>query len=182
MDINRARTELKKVEMVFKDSINHIYNKFNLLMEYKLEELNFKENIMSIIYCILPICRITNLLKDKNFYVQDAMDKSKMMLVPPMKQIDFNFFNRGINTKLNFGISDLNTKESCQMSSNEFSLINYGIYTFSIGKNVFNLEIRESSSDGIIDMFIVETTLENAKIIVINKTKIIIINVSVPKI
>ena len=46
MDINRARTELKKVEMVFKDSINHIYNKFNILMEYKLEELNFKENII----------------------------------------------------------------------------------------------------------------------------------------
>jgi hypothetical protein len=135
---------------------------------------NFKENIMSIIYCILPICRITNLLKDKNFYVQDAMDKSKMMLVPPMKQIDFNFFNRGINTKLNFGISDLNTKESCQMSSNEFSLINYGIYTFSIGKNVFNLEIRESSSDGILDMFIVKTTLENAKIIVENLTDTII--------
>ena len=135
---------------------------------------NFKENIMSIIYCILPICRITNLLKDKNFYVQDAMDKSKMMLVPPMKQIDFNFFNRGINTKLNFGISDLNTKESGQMSSNEFSLINYGIYTFSIGKNVFNLEIRESSSDGILDMFIVKTTLENAKIIVENLTDTII--------
>lgn len=135
---------------------------------------NFKENIMSIIYCILPICRITNLLKDKNFYVQDAMDKSKMMLVPPMKQIDFNFFNRGINTKLNFGISDLNSKESCQMSSNEFSLINYGIYTFSIGKNVFNLEIRESSSDGILDMFIVKTTIENAKIIVENLTDTII--------
>jgi len=46
MDINRARTELKKVEMVFKDSINHIYNKFNKLIEYKLEELNFKENII----------------------------------------------------------------------------------------------------------------------------------------
>ena len=135
---------------------------------------NFKENIMSIIYCILPICRITNLLKDKNFYVQDAMDKSKMMLVPPMKQIDFNFFNRGINTKLNFGISDLNSKETVQMSSNEFSLINYGIYTFSIGKNVFNLEIRESSSDGILDMFIVKTTLENAKIIVENLTDTII--------
>ena len=46
MDINRARTELKKVEMVFKDSINHIYNKFNKLIEYKLEELNFKDNII----------------------------------------------------------------------------------------------------------------------------------------
>lgn len=46
MDINRARTELKKVEMVFKDSINHIYNKFNKLIEHKLEELNFKENII----------------------------------------------------------------------------------------------------------------------------------------
>ena len=46
MDINRARTELKKVEMVFKDSINHIYNKFNKLIEHKLEELNFKDNII----------------------------------------------------------------------------------------------------------------------------------------
>ena len=41
---------------------------------------NFKENIMSIIYCILPICRITNLLKNKNFIVQDAIDKSKSCL------------------------------------------------------------------------------------------------------
>ena len=46
MEINRERTELKKVEIVFKDSINQIYKKFNKLMEYKLEELNFKENII----------------------------------------------------------------------------------------------------------------------------------------
>mgnify|MGYP003336840476 CR=1 FL=1 len=37
---------------------------------------------------------------------------------------------------------------------------------------MFNLEIRESSSDGIIDMLIVETTLDNAKIVVENKTDI----------
>lgn len=30
---------------MFKDAINQIYNKFYKLMEYKLEELNFKENI-----------------------------------------------------------------------------------------------------------------------------------------
>ena len=46
MEINRERTELKKVEMVFKDAINQIYTKFNKLMEYKLEELNFKESII----------------------------------------------------------------------------------------------------------------------------------------
>ena len=135
---------------------------------------NFKENIMSIIYCILPICRITNLLKDKNFIVQDALDKTKVMLVSPLKQIDFNFFNRGMNTKLIFGISDENNKESYQMSTNEFTLITYGIYTFCIGKTIFNLEIRESSSDGIIDMFILETNLENAKIIIENLTDIVL--------
>ena len=133
---------------------------------------NFKENIMSIVYCILPICRITNLLKNKNFIIQDAIDKSKLMLIPPMKQIDFSFFNRGINTKLIFGISDLDAQHSYQMSTNEFTLLNYGIYTFCIGKNIFNLEIRESSSDGILDMFIVETNLENAKIIIENLTDI----------
>ena len=46
MEINRERTELKKVEMVFKDAINLIYMKFNKLMEYKLQEINFKENII----------------------------------------------------------------------------------------------------------------------------------------
>ena len=45
-EINKEKTELKKVEMVFKDAINQIYNKFNKLMEYKLEELNFKESII----------------------------------------------------------------------------------------------------------------------------------------
>ena len=133
---------------------------------------NFKENIMSIIYCILPICRITNLLKNKNFIVQDAIDKSKIMLIPPMNQIDFNFFNRGAKTKLIFGISELKNVNSYQMSTNEFTFINYGIFTFCIGKTIFNLEIRESSSDGIIDIFIVETNLENARIIVENLTDI----------
>ena len=133
---------------------------------------NFKENIMTFVYCILPICRITNLLKDKNFIIQDAIDTSKIMLVPPMKQIDFNFFNRGISTKLMFGISELESNNDYQMSTNEFTLINYGIYTFCIGKNIFNLEIRESSSDGIIDIYIVETNLENAKIIIENLTDI----------
>ena len=46
MEINRERTELKKVELIFKDAINLIYMKFNKLMEYKLEEINFKENII----------------------------------------------------------------------------------------------------------------------------------------
>ena len=46
MEINREKTELKKVELVFKDAINQIYAKFNKLLEYKLEELNFKENII----------------------------------------------------------------------------------------------------------------------------------------
>ena len=133
---------------------------------------NFKENIMSIIYCILPICRITNLLKDKNFLIQDAIDKTKVMLVPPNKSIDFSFFNRGINTKLIFGISEPIKNSPYQMSNNEFTFINYGIYTFCIGKTIFNIEIRESAIDGIIDMFIVETNLENAKIIVENLTDI----------
>ena len=133
---------------------------------------NFKENIMSIIYCILPICRITNLLKDKNFICQDAVDKTKCMLVPPNKRIDFNFFNRGIHTKLIFGISEISNSKEYQMSKNEFNLLNFGIYTFCIDNTIFNLEIRESSSDGIIDMFIVETNLENAKIIVENLTDI----------
>ena len=46
MEINREKTELKKVEMIFKDAINQIYIKFNKLMEYKLEVLNLKENII----------------------------------------------------------------------------------------------------------------------------------------
>ena len=46
MEINREKTELKKVEMIFKDAINQIYIKFNKLMEYKSEILNLKENII----------------------------------------------------------------------------------------------------------------------------------------
>ena len=49
------------------------------------------------------------------------------------------------------------------MSTNKFILINYGIYAICTSKIFFNLEIRQSSSDGTIDIYIVEINLEKAK-------------------
>ena len=133
---------------------------------------NFRENIISMVFNILPICKIINLLPNKILLLgenNDKNDKTKKVMVPPLNQISFNFFNKNkINSELQLGLININEnecKESCLFNS-----FHYGIYTFFLKQNFFNLEIKDSSSDGVLNIFATETNFENAKIIVINKT------------
>ena len=85
-----------------------------------------------------------------------------------MTQINFDFFHKGVNTPLMFSINNYDYNYGKFTSS--FIMNQIGSYTFKIGENMFNLEIRKSSSIGIIDVFIVETNFDNAKIIIDNST------------
>ena len=53
-----------------------------------------------------------------------------------------------------------------------FNLFQCGIYTFFDENGFYNLEIKDSSSEGVLNIFVTESTFENAKIIAINKTNI----------
>ena len=46
LELNKQRKELLKVQMIFKEAMNNIYNKFNKLYEKKIDELEIIENII----------------------------------------------------------------------------------------------------------------------------------------
>ena len=127
---------------------------------------SFKENIMTMIYRIYPKCRITNLLKAKHVLICEGNNKNKSIRIIPFQQINFNFFEKGQNITLSIGL--LNEKENKCTSPVEFRLTKYGIFSFCRDDILFNIEVKESDIEGIIDIYIVETNFNNAKIIVEN--------------
>ena len=130
---------------------------------------NFKENIMTMIYKIYPICRITNLLSSKNIIICEENNKNNYVVIKSLKAINFNFFDKGKNITLLLGFLNL-TDNKCSPFV-QFKLTTYGIFPFCIENTLFNIEVKESSINGIRDIFIVETTFVNAKIIIENLTK-----------
>ena len=132
---------------------------------------NFKENIISMIFYILPICKIINLFSNKKFILRDNKAKQHFIEVEPLDQVSFNFFNKNRNNSI-FELGLINANENQYNTTCLFNLFQYGIYTFFTDKEYFNLEIKDSSNDGTLNIFVTETTLKNAKIVVINKTKI----------
>ena len=51
-----------------------------------------------------------------------------------------------------------------------FKLTSCGIFTFCIENTIFNIEVKESNTSELYDIFVVESNLENAKIVVENMT------------
>ena len=127
---------------------------------------SFKENIMTMIYRIYPICRISNLLKSKNIFISEKNNNNNKIIINTLQQINFNFFEKGNNIVLLIGL--LNIGDNKCTPPLEFKLTQYGIFSFCRENFLFNIEVKESTIAGIIDIFIVETNLDNAKIIIEN--------------
>ena len=153
-----------QIRLLIDNSISYVSVKNNSSNKY---------NIVTMIYRIFSAYRITNLLSTKNFRIASRDNPGEFIDVGPMTQINFDFFHRGINTPLMFSINNLsnnNYNNNYGKFTSCFTFKEIGSYTFKIAENMFNLEIRKSSSKGIIDVFVAETNFDNAKIIIDNNT------------
>ena len=126
---------------------------------------NFKENIGSTIFSILPSCRIINLLSSQRFFICDNNYRSNYTIIGPLEKQCFHFYGKGVSTDL--GISVLNLKSNTVTHIIKFHF-KMGIYTLSTGEYTFNLEIRKNPSDGCIDVFVIENDIDNSQILLEN--------------
>ena len=124
---------------------------------------SFKTNIMSLIFTIFPSCIITNLLPNKRFYICDFQHNNQ--IINPYRQSNFHFFGNGKKSNLGISILDIDNDECNHLIKFK---IESGIYTFSTFDDIFNLEIRKNPSNGCFDVYVIQNTLENSKIIVEN--------------
>ena len=163
------------------NNYNKLKNQIQLIIDNSMSNITLnneptnKYNIISMIYRIYSSYRITNLLSTKNFIIASQENPGDYIIINPMTQINFDFFHKGVNTPIMFCINNLsnntyNNFNNFGKFTSPFTLKEIGTYTFSIGDNMFNLEITKSSSRGIIDVFVVETNFDNAKIIIENFT------------
>ena len=154
-----------QIRLIIDNSISYVTPK-----DYE----NNKYHIMTMIYRIYSTYRITNLLSTKNFIIASQDNPGEYLCIEPMSQINFDFFHRGKNIPLMFSISNLENSNYTNGNNFQFTSSFYlkenGTYTFKIRENMFNLEIRKSSIRGIIDVFVVETNIDNGKVIIDNMT------------
>ena len=130
---------------------------------------NFKKNIMTMIYKICSTYRIINLLTSKNIVIAEENSDNKI-IVQYLKEVNFYFFWKEKNTPLSLGLLNVNNNKCSPFIECNFS--SYGIFSYCIEKTLFNIEIKDSSISGVIDVFIVETNFHNAKIIIENLSDI----------
>ena len=129
---------------------------------------NFKEKIMTMIFKIYPACRIMNLLTSKDILIAEENNKDNCIRINTLKQVSFNFFEKGKNVNLLLGL--LNNKNNNCSALLKLKLNTIGIYSFCIDDFLFNIEVKESLISGIRDIFIIESNMENAKIVIENMT------------
>ena len=169
--------DLLKASPYQKIYLNNGFNKIALPLIKKISTVpiknhpNFKPNIFSMIFYILPSCKITNLFMDKKVIIKNFENAKQSMLIPPLNQVSFNFFNKDKNDLyIDLSLIGINDKKCDKI--NILNTFNTGIYTFYSTNEFYNLEIKDSSSEGILSIFITEANLDTAKILVINKTAI----------
>ena len=143
--------------------------KFNIKKKFSyiniINNPNFKDNIMSIIFIIFPSCKITNLLANKRFFVCDFNFQKNYQLVKPYDESNFIFFGHGPNADLGISVLNMTTSKCTHLIKFKFKI---GVYTLSTFEETFNLEIRKNPSNGCLDVFVIENDLENSKIIMEN--------------
>ena len=132
---------------------------------------NFTPNIFSMIFYISPSCKITNLFMNKKLIIRNFDDESQSCTIPPLNQVSFNFFNKN-KDNLYIELSLINVNETQSDKINILNTFQTGIYTFYSKDQFYNIEIKSSSTDGNLNIFITEANLDTAKILVINKTEI----------
>ena len=131
----------------------------------------FKPGIFSMIFYILPPCKITNLFMNKKLIIKNFENENESITIPPLNQVSFDFFNKNRNN-LYLELSFLGINETKTDRINILNTLNTGIYTFYSKNEFYNLEIKDSTSEGNINIFITEANLHTSKIVVINKTDI----------
>ena len=154
-----------KLKLIKENNILNLVIKKEMSFIYIRNNPNFKENIMTMIYKIYPFCRITNLLKTKNILISEENNKNNYIIINSLKEMPFNFFEKGKNISLLIGLLNKNNQSS---PSIVFKISEIGIFSFCIEDTIFNIEIKESNISGVFDIFFVESNLENAKIVVEN--------------
>ena len=167
--------EVVKASPYYKLYLNNGNNIFPLSIKKNISFIsirnnpNFKENIISMVFNILPFCKITNLLWNKKLIIKE---NTQFIVVQPLNQVSFNFSDASNRKEIELGLVNIKEKENKCNSPKMFNLFQCGIYTFFDENGFYNLEIKDSSSEGVLNIFVTESTLENAKIIAINKTNI----------
>jgi len=129
---------------------------------------NFKENVMSIVFNILPYCVIINLLSTKKFVIFDYNYKCNQdysMIINPLEKKDFQFFGKGPYILLGISVINLNSETYNHLIKCKFKI---GKYTLSTENYTFNLEIKENPSNGSIEVYVVENNINNSHIILEN--------------
>ena len=143
--------------------------KFNIKKKFSkiniLNNPNFRDNILTLVFTIFPSCIITNLLPEKRFFVCDYQFQKSHLIIQPYNKNNFYFFGHGENALLGISLLD--------MTSNKYThLIKFksktGVYTLSTFEDTFNIEIRKNPSNGCLDVFIIPNDIENSQITVEN--------------
>ena len=127
---------------------------------------NFKENIMSMVFTILPCCRIINLLSTQRFFISNYHNMKENTTIAPLDKVNFYFFGNEEDDILRLSVMNLNNKLGNLIKFR----FNIGIYTLSTEEYTFNLEIRKNPSEGCIEVYVIENTIDNSKIILENLT------------
>ena len=149
-------------------------NPFDIIIKKKssyikiLNNPNFKENLISIVFTILPMCRIYNLLSTKKILICDyenSYNKNKSIVIPPLRTANFQFFNKGYKALL--GITALNLNANNYKTVTKFQF-NISIYTLIADNYVYNLDIKKNPSSGCLDVYIFENNIKNSQTILEN--------------
>ena len=128
---------------------------------------NFGENIISIVFAIYPMCRIFNLLSNKNFLVFDSKDinKKSSFLVKPFESVNFKFFNKGYEHSLCVTAIDEKEEKYKLLSKLRFKI---GIYTLTTDDFFYNLDIKKNPTSGCLDVYVLENNINNSQTVLEN--------------
>ena len=134
---------------------------------------NFKEKIISIIFTVLPMCRIINLLSTKKFIIGDydnITKRNSCWAIGPFERVNFQFFNRGINTILGLTATNLNSNKYASLTKFQFNKL--GLFTLVADDDyIYNLDIKKSPTAGCLDVYVLENNINNSSVILENLSK-----------